>query len=142
MNKIARHMRNSQSLAQLLRYGIIGLVSNLTGYIVYLLITHFGVAPTIAMTILYLVGAVIGFFGNKNLTFAHKGGVLGAGVRYVVAHCFGYLINLSILVFMVDVLGYPHQWVQAAAIFIVAGFLFLMFKFFVFAEADNSIGRI
>lgn len=67
---------------------------------------------------------------------------MGAGVRYVIAHCIGYLINLSILILMVDKFGYPHQWVQAAAIFIVAGFLFLMFKFFVFTEVDNSSGTV
>lgn len=135
-------MRSRQSLIQLLRYGIIGLVSNMAGYLVYLLITYFGVPPKIAMSVLYVTGAAVGFFGNRKLTFAHRGGVMGAGVRYVIAHCIGYLINLSILILMVDKFGYPHQWVQAAAIFIVAGFLFLMFKFFVFTEVDNSSGTV
>jgi len=57
---------------------------------------------------------------------------MGAGVRYVIAHCIGYLLNLSILIVFVDKLGYAHQWVQAIAIFVVAAFLFLAFKVFVF----------
>lgn len=57
---------------------------------------------------------------------------MGAGVRYVIAHCIGYLLNLSILIVFVDELGYAHQWVQAIAIFVVAAFLFLAFKVFVF----------
>ena len=132
-------MRNRRSFIQLFRYGLIGLASNLAGYLVYLLLTHLGATPKITMSMLYLVGATIGFWGNRKLTFMHKGHVMGAGTRYVIAHCFGYLINLFILSLMVDKLGYPHQWVQAAAIFIVAGFLFLMFKFFVFTGADDSI---
>lgn len=125
-------------LAQLLRYGLVGLASNLAGYFMYLLLTCLGVAPKTAMTILYVVAAAIGFWGNRKLTFAHKGELMKVGFRYVFAHCLGYLVNLSILVLMVDRLGYPHQWVQAIAVFIVAGFLFLMFKFFVFAEVKRS----
>ncbi len=141
MNNVASHMKNRRSAIQLFRYGLVGLASNLVGYLVYLLLTHFGATPKITMSILYVVGATIGFWGNRKLTFAHTGNLMGAGVRYVIAHCFGYLINLSILMLMVDKLGYPHQWVQAAAIFVVAGFLFLVFKFFVFAHVDDSTGR-
>jgi putative flippase GtrA len=140
MNNLASRLKNHRSVIQLFRYGLVGLASNLIGYLVYLCLTHFGTTPKITMSILYVVGATIGFLGNRKLTFAHKGNLLGAGVRYVIAHCFGYLINLTILVLMVDRLGYPHQWVQAAAIFVVAGFLFLVFKFFVFAEVDNADG--
>jgi putative flippase GtrA len=131
-------MRDHQSFIQLFRYGLVGLASNLAGYLVYLLLTYFGATPKITMSILYIVGATIGFWGNRKLTFAHKGALMGAGVRYVIAHCFGYLINLSILLLMVDKLGYSHQLVQAAAVFIVAGFLFFAFKFFVFTEASDS----
>ena len=44
-------------------------------------------------------------------------------------------LNLGILAIFVDHFGYAHQWVQAAAIMIVAGFLFFAFKYFVFAQA-------
>ena len=121
-----------RSVIQLFHYGLIGIASNLAGYIIYLLVTYLGATPKMTMSLLYGVGAVIGFLGNRKLTFAHKGSLLGAGVRYVIAHCFGYVINLVILIVMVEELGYPHQWVQAIAIFIVAAFLFLVFKFFVF----------
>jgi putative flippase GtrA len=86
------------------------------------------------MTLLYGVGAAVSFWGNRKLTFAHNGSLAGAGARYVMAHCIGYLINLTILIVMVDKLGYAHQLVQAIAILIVAAFLFLAFKFFVFTD--------
>jgi putative flippase GtrA len=105
---------------------------------VYLLVTNLGATPKITMTLLYGVGAAIGFMGNRKLTFAHKGSLLGSGVRYIIAHCFGYLINLAILIVLVDKLGYPHQLVQAIAILVVAAFLFMVFKFFVFTDMDAS----
>ena len=128
-----------KSVIQLFCYGLIGIASNLAGYMVYLLITDFGgISPKLTMSILYGVGATVGFWGNRKLTFAQKGSLLGTGVRYLVVHCFGYLMNLAILTVMVDKLGYPHQAVQAAAIFVVAAFLFLAFKFFVFGKSDLS----
>jgi hypothetical protein len=40
-------------------------------------------------------------------------------------------------ILLVDMLGYPHQWVQIAAIFVVAGFLFIAFKYFVFRDTES-----
>lgn len=126
--------RTRGSLSQLTRYAFIGIVSNLAGYLAYLLITYLGVAPKSAMTLLYGVSAAIGYVGNRNLTFAHEGSLLGSGIRYFGAHCFGYCINLALLIIFVDKFGYAHQLVQAIAIFVVAGFLFTAFKFFVFQD--------
>ncbi|WP_347903238.1 GtrA family protein [Pseudomonas purpurea] len=121
---------------ELLRYGILGILTNSIGYSIYLLITYAGGTPKLTMSLLYAAGSTIGFFGNRKWTFSHDGDVLSAGARYVFTHSLGYLLNLSILIVMVDHLAYPHQWVQALSIFAVAGFLFLMFKFFVFPKSS------
>jgi putative flippase GtrA len=106
--------------------------------LVFLLFTYWGVEPKTAMTLLYAVGATVGFFGNRQWTFVHNGTLLGSSTRYCIAHAFGYLINFLILLWFVDRLGYSHQWVQAGAIFVVAGFLFVAFKYFVFLKSDRS----
>ena len=128
-----------RSATQLFRYGLVGIASNLSGYLLFLLITYWGVEPKIAMTLLYVVGATIGFIGNRQWAFAQSGTVLESGARYVIAHMFGYLINFLLLFVFVDKLGYSHQWVQAVAIFVVAGFLFVVFKYFVFRKTASSI---
>lgn len=132
------HLGNRGMTIQLFRYTFVGIAINAIGYLVYILFTYIGATPKLTMSLLYVVGVVIGFWGNRELTFAHKGSVLGTGILYLIAHCFGYIINLAILVVMVDKLKYAHQWVQAVAIFVVAGFLFPIFKFFVFKSADSS----
>lgn len=126
-----------KSAGQLLRYGLVGVATNSFAYLIYLLITYFGVEPKIYITFSYPIGATIGFFGTRQWAFAHKGSMLKSGTRYFAAHFFGYLINLIILLTFVDGLGYPHQWVQAAAIFVVAGFLFVVFKYVVFPSAES-----
>jgi putative flippase GtrA len=138
MTKLFCNIINQTSFAQLFRYGLVGIVSNLAGYMAYLLVTYLGVTPKITMSFLYGIAATVGFLGNQKLTFAYKGSSLGAGIRYAIAHFFGYLLNLTILIVMVDKFNYPHQWVQAIAIFVVAAFLFVTFKLFVFKKPYSS----
>lgn len=128
-------------MQQLIRYGLVGVASNAAIYFVYLLITYLGVEPKIAMTLVYIIGASIGFIGNRKWTFAHSGASSSAALRYVSAHLFGYLLNFLILFTFVDRLGYAHQWVQAMAIIIVAGFLFVIFKYFVFHEKYSKLDK-
>ncbi|WP_250548185.1 GtrA family protein [Pseudomonas hormoni] len=117
---------------QLIKYGAIGVASNVLGYLIYLFVTYCGIPPLLAMTLLYSVGAIVGFVGNRHLTFSYSGSPLASGFRYVLVHMVGYFLNLTLLLVFVEHLGYPHQIVQAVAIFIVAAFLFVAFKFFVF----------
>jgi putative flippase GtrA len=138
MDDSPHSIKNKKSVTQLFRYAFVGITSNLAGYMVYLLVTYLGATPKITMTFLYGISAAVGFFGNRKFTFIHKGSLIGAGIRYIITHCFGYFINLSILIIMVDKYGYAHQWVQATAIFVVAAFLFLAFKYFVFKEQNTS----
>jgi putative flippase GtrA len=132
-----KHLTRS-SLMQFFRYGLVGIVSNLIAYLIYLLITYYGVSPKIAMSILYITGATVGFWGNRRWTFAHNGSFFHTGIKYIISHSLGYLLNLSILVVFVDLLGYAHQFVQAVAILIVAGFLFTAFKLFVFRKIQTG----
>lgn len=138
MSNLPAAEKTRGSFAQLTRYAFVGIVSNLAGYLVYLLVTYLGATPKLTMTLLYGAGAAIGYVGNRKLTFAHKGSLLGSGIRYFMAHCFGYCINLAILIIFIDKFGYAHQWVQAIAIFVVAGFLFIALRLFVFTDMNAS----
>jgi putative flippase GtrA len=126
-------------LKQLKRYALVGLLSNLAGYIAYLILTSLNLNPKLSMTLVYLTGATIGFLGNKNWTFSHRGGAIPVAVKYLVAHTFGYLVNFLILYFFVDKLMYPHQVVQAVAIVVVAIYLFVILKRVVFAASAQNI---
>jgi putative flippase GtrA len=120
-------------LRQLFSYGIVGLLTNSLGYSLYLSLTYLWNSPKLTMTVLYSSGAIIGFFANRRLTFRHDGPIGLVSMRFMLAHLLGYFLNLSLQVFFVDVLGFAHQLVQALAIFVVAIFLFVSFRYFVFA---------
>lgn len=121
-------------LSQLFRYGVIGVITNVFCYLIYLTLTQFWGMPKVMMTVSYLLCAFLGFQANRIFTFNYEGQVGKAGIRFVLSHFLGYSLNFLILLSFVDHLGYPHEWVQAAAILIVALFLFLLSRFFVFSN--------
>ena len=121
-----------RTLRQILRYGIIGVAQNALAYGVYLVLTWLGLDPKLVVGVTYPLAMLISFLGNRKYTFAHKGSVSRAGLRFLLAHAASYGINLGMLYVLVDRMRYPHQLVQLAAIFVCAAFLFVTLKFFVF----------
>ncbi len=121
-------------MKQLTRYAIVGISSNLAGYSAYLLLTFLNVGPKLAMTLVYLTGAVVSFIGNLCWTFKNKGKFLSAALKYAIVHICGYSLNFFILYIFVDWMFYPHQAVQAVSIGIVSVFLYCMLKRVVFSN--------
>lgn len=128
-------MINTTSLKQIFRYGIIGFAHNFTGYFVFLLFTWLGVDPKLVVAVVYPIFAAISYIANKRWTFSHNGEYKRSVLYYVIAHLIGCGLNLFMLYYFVDILHYPHELVQALAVFVVAGFLFLIFRFVVFRHA-------
>jgi putative flippase GtrA len=117
---------------QLSRYAVVGLTSNAVGYLLYLLLTYAGMGHKTTMTLLYAVGVAQTFYFNRRWSFSHDGQVSSAFVRYLTAYALGYVFNLAVLMILVDRWGWPHQWVQGVMIFVLAGMLFLMQRYWVF----------
>lgn len=134
MNNCISQRIKTLPIKQLIRFGIVGVISNMVGYVFYLLITYAGVEPKLTVSLLYPIGTYLSFAGNKKWTFNSNGGAAQAGVKHIFVYALGYVLNLGILAYFVDYLGFAHQLVQLVAIFVVALFLFIAMKFFVFAN--------
>lgn len=119
-------------LAQVVRYGVVGVLNNLLGYLIYLVVTWVWLDPKVAVTLMYPIGAVTAYFGHAKYAFAYSGQTSHGIARYVIAHLIGYGANIGLLYVFSDRLLFPHQLVQAVAIVGVAGILFLLFRYFVF----------
>ncbi len=117
---------------QFARYAVIGLVSNLTLYSVYLLLTIYFLQPRTAMTITYAIGVLVTFLLNRSWTFAFSGRRRAALARYLLVYTIGYIINLLVLSIFVNAYGYPHEVVQAGMILFLAIAIFLAQKLWVF----------
>lgn len=122
------------TLRQIARYGLVGVLNNLLGYLIYLMVTWLWLDPKVAITLMYPIGAATAYFGHARYSFAYSGRTSHGMARYVLAHFIGYSVNIGMLYIFSDRLRYPHQLVQAIAIFVVAAVLFLLFRYFVFSN--------
>ena len=126
-------MKNT--LGQLIRYGVVGLASNLALFLAYLLITHAGMGHKLSMSLLYATGTALTFVFNRNWTFKHDGHISRSFLAYIAIYAFGYVVNWIALYVLVDRLAYPHQLVQGCMIIVLAVLLFILQKFVVFRES-------
>lgn len=127
-----------ENFRQLFTYALIGVLTNALGYAIYLFLTHLWGSPKITMTALYIAGAAVGFCANRRYTFRHDGSIGVTGFRYLLLQSAGYLLNLAVLLVFVDWLGMSHQVIQAIAIIVVAIFLFVMSRVFVFPQNSKE----
>lgn len=129
-----------KTIRQLILYGIVGVISNAIGYLTYLLLTSIGFVPEMALTLVYLVAATVAFFGNKKYTFEYEGDARRAAIKFALSYALGYLISIGLLWLLYRVLGFPHQFVVAFGIVLVAIILFLLQRFFVFRIPPQKSG--
>jgi len=127
---------------QFTRYGVVGGISNLAGYLIYLAITYAGMEHKLAMTLLFVVGILLTFFFNKRWTFKHRGYLKRTVAKYIVTYGIAYLLNFLALLFFVNVLGYPHQLVQGVSVLALAFLLFITLRVWVFGNTrDGAVGK-
>ncbi|MBQ7738082.1 MAG: GtrA family protein [Desulfovibrionaceae bacterium] len=131
---------NKTTFKQIIRYGIVGILHNAAGYILYLIITALGVDPKIVVGFTYPIALLISYIGNKKYTFENTGNYKKSSLRFLGMHCISYLINLGLLYVLVDLYGFPHQIIQLMAIFVCAAFLFVTLKLYVFKKEAPLTG--
>ena len=131
----------SRNLTQFIRFGTVGLITNMIGYSIFLGLTWTGINPKIVITILFFFNHTFSFFSNKRWVFANKQNQQlnrMTIVRFIATYITGYLINLALLIEGVDHLGYSPQIVQLIAIVLIAIYFFFALKLLVFRQNNLS----
>jgi len=137
MDRIFNFRPNQELVQQIIRYGVVGILLNFFAYFLYLAVTSSGLTPEITICITYPIGVIFSYFAQAKYTFQASVRKLGTYkfLLFFVVYLFGFLLNLFLLFVFYNQLGYPHQWVQLSAIFVVASFLFFSIKKFVFSNS-------
>jgi putative flippase GtrA len=132
-----------QIFGQFTRMSAVSAVVNIVAYIVYLGLTEVGLDPKLAATICFAGGVLAGFTLNRRWTFRDAGDPRRALVRYSIVYGGAYVWNIAGLYVFVDLLQYPHQFVQAAIFFTNAGVLFSLQRFWIFRSprVPGAAGR-
>lgn len=131
---VAQSMSQTKTALELLRFGIVGVCVNLVLYVAYLLLIQWGVDYRLAMSIVYIAGTVLGFVLHRNWTFRSRSAWGGAFGRYVATYASGYVLNLVGLWALVAALGMSRALAQGVMILVVAAFLFVVQKLWIFAR--------
>jgi putative flippase GtrA len=121
-----------------IRFGIVGLTSNLVLYLLYLGLIFLRLVQKFSMSLIYIFGILQTFVLNKKWTFSHHGYLRVAFVRYIGIYAVGHLINLGVLMVMLDRLGSSHEWVQGITVLMVGVLLFAMQRAWVFRYQGGS----
>lgn len=119
---------------QVVKYIIVGVTSNTIGYLLYLVLTQLGVGHKTAMSCLYVIGVAFNFYLNRRWTFRAVQPVRAGLARLLLAIALGYLLNLIWLYTFVDLVGWPHELVQLAAIVALSVYFFMINKHYVHAS--------
>jgi len=116
------------------RFVVVGGVSNAVLYLCYLLVTWLGLAPPVAVSVMFILGALQTFLINKSWTFSIQGQNRAYLIRYISLYGVAYLFNLLILHVFVGWMALNHRFVQAVAIIVIGTLLFFIQRNWVFSS--------
>ena len=125
---------NSAELKKIFRFIVVGIITNLIGYVIFLLVVAAGVPVKTTVTALYGVGVLLGFFGNRRFTFSDTQKWWYSLLMYCIVSLGGFGINYALIVVFVDNWHIYYAYVEFVAIGVVAVYMFIMNRFFVFKE--------
>lgn len=135
MKKLIDSLLNQYpTLRQLIRYGIVGVMTNVSAYVIFLIIVWLGFPPKLAMTVLYFTCTTFSFLGMKHWAFANqeRSGIYKIIFRFFSVYILGYVLNLMLLTEFAEQFGYSYQVAQAIAIVFMVAYFFIALKLFVF----------
>jgi putative flippase GtrA len=119
-------------LAELIRFGIVGVSATLAYLIIAIALDWLLPLATVYISFLaYALAALISFFGHRLFTFSHSGAVRGQAMKFVISTLIGFTV--AILIPVIFHMFSPNVTYLMVAI-VVPVLSFLMLKFFVFSE--------
>ena len=126
---------------ELIRFGAVGVVTNVSGFLFYVLFTALGISPILYISISYLIHIGLAFFLNKKWSFTYEGRISTSAVRYLISYIGCYVLNVAVLKYFYGYWDFSHVLVQAVAIVIITPLLFVAQKLWVFREDSVSTPR-
>lgn len=126
-------------LAELLRFGAVGVINTLVGYaVIYACMLGLGISPLASNVAGYAVGLCCSFLLNRRLTFRSEGHATREALRFLLAFAIAYAVNLAVLLASIELLGVPPVWAQLVSGVAYTGVFFLLSKRYVFAAAKPA----
>ena len=123
-------------IRRLSRYGIVGLTTNLSLYLVFLLFLRIGLTPTLAAGICYGLGVGLSYMLNRRWTFASDDSHLRDLPKFALAYGIG-LVSTLLTIAMLTLWMSP-ELAQLLNVAITALVIYGSLRLFRFGEQDSA----
>jgi len=121
-----------KNFQELFKYGISGIILNLTGYFTYIILTSYGIDPKLTVVLIAPIFIFLTFIIQKNYIFNSKKKSYLIAINYLVLCFVGNLINIFFLYVFVDFFNFPHQIIQLLSMLIIGLMFYLCLKYYIF----------
>jgi|APSaa5957512535_1039671.scaffolds.fasta_scaffold77863_1 putative flippase GtrA len=117
----------------LIRFLFVGLFNTFAGLsIIFFLKWIFNFGDVSSNLIGYILGFFISFYMHQRWTYNYTGAIKKAILKYLLIVVFAYLSNLTLVIFLIDILNFNTYLAQFFGIFPYVLIVFTFGKYFVF----------
>lgn len=123
---------------QLFRFFLVSIGNTVSFMIVIVFLKFFGIGDVISNFLAYTVAITQSFVLNRNWTFLHEGKLSGAALKYVIVIIFAYLINLSVLLYALDILKINSYLSHGLGAIAYGAVTFIAMRYIVFSNKEKK----
>ncbi len=113
-------------------YLVVGIINTLVGYSIIFLLLYIGLIPEISNLTGYVIGILVSFFLNKNFNFKSRGKIRKELPKFVTSMGIAYILNLAAMSYSYRVLGIDKYLAQVfgGSFYVITGYT--LSRFWVF----------
>lgn len=119
-------------IAQLARFGVIGIAAMVVHWCVVALLVPFGIAPLLANVIAFCVAFNVSFFGHHHWTFASAENQKSTFKRFLGVAVLGFLVNEFMYSLLLKFTDLDYRIALFIVLGAVAGMTFVLSRFWAF----------
>jgi len=127
-------------VSRFIKFSIIGLISTIINYSIFLLFISFNIFYVFSSIVGYVIGLLFGYYFNKKWTFSNK---IFAGKSYIVKYTFCQILGLIsqqiVLIGFVEILLIDPIFSNIISIGFAAIVSFLLIENFVIEKNEHTI---
>jgi len=125
----------------LTRYAGSGVLNTLVGFSVIFALMGLGASPLMANVGGYAVGFILGFVVSKRFVFRSNGEFVDESLRYLMAFCICFMLNLLALGAILSMLDVGAAMAQIMAASVYTGSMYLLTRWYVFRGVTEKTER-
>ena len=118
---------------QIIKYSSVGMVTNIIGYILYIVFSNLmGMPPPVASILAGFMVIGISYYFNKRFTFTSQNNGVVQAMKYYLLYFSAILLHSATIFIFSSILGFAHEIVAGISLVVLSCLLFLIQKFYFF----------